>query len=187
MTNVYFWCYHIANIKLVYFLEMIKMKKVISIALALVMVFALTVSASAKGSPTGKEFFKITVGFSPSDGSYGDAGTDKNKVIVDAVGDDGTVRLTANEKDYGKFSHWEIKGDYELIEGTLTDKSIVIRPNSDIDAVAYFKNTDGSTSKVPVSNNNNTSPQTGDPLYIVLGLAALAFGTGALAVKKIKE
>lgn len=162
------------------------MKKVISIALVLVMVFALTVSASALVSPTGKDRFGITVGQSPADGSLGNGNTDKNSVSAD-MDEEGNVTLTANENGNGKFEHWEIEGDYDIIEGSLTDKTIVIRPKSDIHAVAVFKAPDGSTSKVPATNNNNTSPKTGDPLYIVLTLAVLALGAGALAVKKIKE
>ena len=162
------------------------MKKVISIALVLMMVFALTVSASAKRSPGAQGHFGVTVGQHPSDGSLGSGSTDKDSVIIEED-ENGNVTLTAEEKGNGKFSHWEIEGDYDIIEGSLTDKKIVIRPKSDIHAVAVFKNADGSTDKVPATNNNNTSPQTGDPLYIVLALAVLALGTGALAVKKIKE
>lgn len=162
------------------------MKKVISIALVLVMVFALTVSASALVSPGGRGHYGITVGQSPADGSLGNGSSDKDSVIV-TEDEDGNVTLTADEKNNGKFQRWEIEGDYDIVEGSLTDKTIVIRPKSDIHAVAVFKGPDGSTNKVPATNNKPTSPQTGDPLYIVLALAVLALGTGALAVKKIKE
>lgn len=36
-------------------------------------------------------------------------------------------------------------------------------------------------------NPDKSSPKTGDPLWIVLGLSILALGAGAVAVKKIKE
>lgn len=36
-------------------------------------------------------------------------------------------------------------------------------------------------------NPDKSSPKTGDPLWIVVGLSILALGTGAVAVKKIKE
>ncbi len=36
-------------------------------------------------------------------------------------------------------------------------------------------------------NTSSTAPKTGDPLPLLIGLGVLALGTGALAVKKIKE
>ncbi len=36
-------------------------------------------------------------------------------------------------------------------------------------------------------NSEKSSPKTGDPLWIILGLSILALGAGAVAVKKIKE
>lgn len=36
-------------------------------------------------------------------------------------------------------------------------------------------------------NPDKTSPKTGDPTLMILGLAALGVGAGAVAVKKIKE
>ena len=36
-------------------------------------------------------------------------------------------------------------------------------------------------------NSDKTSPKTGDPTLLVIGLAALGLGVGAVAVKKIKE
>ena len=164
------------------------MRKLVSIALVLVMVFAMTVSASALISPGAKDHFGITVGTSPSDGSLGSASTDKDSVQV-TENEDGTVTLTAEEKGNGKFSHWEIEGDYDIVEGSLTSKTIVIRPKSDIHAVAVFEE-DGKKATADTTvkpNNSNTSPKTGDPMFIVFGLAVLVLGAGALAVKKIKE
>ena len=170
------------------------MRQFVSIALVLVMLFAMTVSASALISPGGKDHFGITVGTNPSDGSLGGANTDKNSVTAN-TDEDGNVTLTADEKNNGKFSHWEIEGEYDIIEGSLTDKVIVIRPKSDIHAIAVFEkpgtpdSSSPTESKTPVSggNTSNTSPKTGDSLYIIFGLAVLALGAGALAVKKIKE
>ena len=36
-------------------------------------------------------------------------------------------------------------------------------------------------------NPDKSSPKTGDPIWIVVGLSILALGAGAVAVKKIKE
>ena len=165
------------------------MKRFASIVLALVMVLALTVSVAAKGSPTGKDYYSITTSAIPSDGSLGGASSDKNKVDTSIVKtDDGLVILTATEKN-GKFDHWEITGDYEIVEGSLSSLVLKIRPLSDVKAVAVFKDSGSkSTPDTPTKpNDSGTSPKTGDPLLLVIGLAVLALGAGAFAVKKIKE
>lgn len=167
------------------------MKRFISVALALVMIFALAATVAAKDSPVGRDYYAIEVGYDPADGSLGTAGGDKSNVRVDAVDEDGTVKLTAINKDNGEFIGWEISGEYEIVSGSLNDLVIVVRPLSDIKAIAKFKSSatpDSSSSKSSSgSNDDKTSPKTGDPLWIVLGLAVLALGAGALAVKKIKE
>ena len=88
------------------------------------------------------------------------------------------------------FVDWTIDGKYEIISGSLTDPVLVIKPLSDIDALAKFVapgTTPDSSSKPANPDNSKSSPKTADPLWIVLGMAVLALGAGALAVKKIKE
>ena len=165
------------------------MKRIISVALALVMIFALAATFAAKDSPSGDEYYLITVTYEPSDGSLGTAKGDKDKVKVGSEGDDSTVTLTAEKKNNGEFTGWTIDGKYEIVSGSLTSETLVIRPLSDIKAVAKFTKpgTPDSSSSKQSGNEDKTSPKTGDPLWIVLGLAVLALGAGALAVKKIKE
>ncbi len=176
------------------------MKKVLSIALALVMIFALSAVAFADEatdateyvSPTPKEYFDIVVSYEPGDGSLGDAVADTYQIIRNS---DGTVTLIATPKGEGKFDKWIIEGEYDVVEGDLTDPTITIRPKSDIKADAVFvKATSDATEAVnpkPTTpakpNNSSTSPKTGDPLFLIIALAALALGTGIFAVKKIKE
>lgn len=165
------------------------MKKLVSVVLALVMIFALTATVAAEISPTPKEHYNIVVEYDPSDGSLGTADSDKKTVEVDAVGEDGEVKLTAVEKGNGEFVKWTIEGDYEIISGSLTDPVLVIKPKSDIHAIAYFTqpgSTPDSPSKPSNPDEGTSSPKTGDPLWIVLGLSILALGLGAVAVKKIK-
>ena len=114
------------------------MKKVISVALALLLVFALTASFAAKDSPEGKEYYNITVSWEPEDGSLGTAETDKNKVAKDATGDDAIVTLTALEDGDGYFTLWIIEGDYEIVEGDESSTVLKIRPKSDIHAIASY-------------------------------------------------
>lgn len=164
------------------------MKRVITIALVLVLVFSLSISALALDSPSGKKYYGISVSYSPSDGSLGTASADSDKVLI-TEHDDGTVTLTAVEKGNGVFSAWQITGDYDIVSGSLTDKTITIRPHSDISAVATFTKPGSTPDEKPTTpgNKNNTSPKTGDPLLYLIGLLVLGLGAGTLAVKKIKE
>ena len=165
------------------------MKKLVSIVLALVMIFALTATFAAADSPTPKDFYTIVVDYDPADGSLGTADGDKKTVSVEAVGEDGEVKLTAVQKGNGVFVKWVIGGEYEIVSGSLNDSVIVIKPLSDINATAQFTQpgaTPDSPSKPSNPDEGKSSPKTGDPLWIVLGLSILALGLGAVAVKKIK-
>ena len=162
------------------------MKKIVSLALVLMLVFALTISVAAKvDSPSGKDHYAITTAYDPGDGSLGTASSDKNQVDVTASGDDALVHLTASQTK-GVFSKWTISGDYEIVEGDLNSPKLTIIPKSDIHAVAVFKGSGVSTPD-DSGNKSDTSPKTGDPLLFVLALGILALGAGAVAVKKIKE
>ena len=242
------------------------MKRLISVVLALILVFALTASFAAKDSPSGKDYYAITVDYEPADGSLGTAAADKNQVPKTASGDDGQITLTATEKD-GFFTLWIIDGDYEvvsgdeespvmtiipksdihatasfsqdedyltmtvsvigdgtasvnppkvkkgsgdtvtftavdgkdtfvnwtleceydIVEGSLTSRTLVIRPYTDVHGIAKFVGSTPDEKPTEKPNDSKTSPKTGDPLWIILGLAVLALGAGAIAVKKIKE
>lgn len=111
------------------------MKRIISLALVLLMVFTVSaVSFSALDSPKGKDYYNIET---ESKGG-GEADSDKSKVNKESTGDDGDVTLTATENS-GYFTRWDITGKYDIISGDLTSPILVIRPHSDIDAVAYFR------------------------------------------------
>ena len=166
------------------------MKKLVSIVLALVMIFALTSTVAAEVSPVGKDHYTIIVGYDPADGSLGTADSDKKTVKVDATGKDGEVTLTAEQRADGEFVEWVIDGEYEIVSGSLTDPVLVIRPLSDIEAIAKFTHpgsTPDTPSKPAKPDTSESSPKTGDPLWFVLGMAVLALGAGVVAVKKIKE
>lgn len=95
-----------------------------------------------------------------------------------------TVTLTATEKD-APFTGWALACEYEIVEGSLTSKTLVIKPLTDVHATAYFGQA------VPASasgtNNGSTSPQTGDYTFAMIALILMAMGLGVFAVKKIKE
>lgn len=110
------------------------MKKIISVALVLVMLFAMTVvSAAALDSPTGKKFYNITV---LAEGK-GTATSDKNKVDQTATGEDSYVTLTATPEG-GYFTKWIMDGTYNKISGDEYSENFVIQPTSDIVATASF-------------------------------------------------
>ncbi len=164
------------------------MKKIVSAVLVIMMLMALTVSVSALSSPGTKDYYKIEV---DSEGK-GHATKSTDKVEVDS---DETVTLTAVE-DGGTFREWKIDGEYELEEGDLKSKVLVIRPKSDFYACAYFDEegvqpTDQPTEKpttVPDKkpDGGNTSPKTGYPMFLVFAAMGLAMIAGVTAVKKMK-
>ena len=103
-----------------------------------------------------------------------------------------TVVLTAVDGE-DEFSFWELQCQYDIVKGDLKSRELVIRPYTDIHAIATFVNSDqkdDSKKDEPKKDNTNdddTSPKTGDPLYVVLTMMALALGFAVVAGKKIKE
>lgn len=106
------------------------MKRVISFLLVVMMIFAMAVSVSALDSPGKKEYYKIEVG---SEGK-GHATKSADKF---EVGTDGSVTFNAYE-DGGYFTKWIIDGKYTVISGGEYEDVLVIKPDSDILAVASF-------------------------------------------------
>lgn len=113
----------------------------------------------------------------------GDGSVSANPTKV-KKGSGDTVTLTATEKD-APFTGWSLACEYEIVEGSLTSKTLVIKPLTDVHATAYFgqavpSNTSG-------TNSGSTSPQTGDYTVAMIALILMAMGLGVFAVKKIKE
>ena len=241
------------------------MKKLISVALVFVMMFALAAVASAKDSPIAKDYFHVSIEIEGD----GDAASDKDKVETTAVGEDGIVTLSANPES-GNFTLWILDGDFDVVEGSedspvykirphsdvhvtasfsqdkdnltitaaasgdgkatadpekvkkgsgntvtltavdgkdtfsewklackydivsgdLKSRKLVIKPYTDVHATAYFTGqgaTEATQAPTEKKNTGNTAPKTGDPLFIVFGLAALALCGGVLAAKKLKK
>ena len=153
------------------------MKRIIALTLAVIMIFAFTVSVAAESnlSPTGKQYYKIETS---SEGG-GQVSASTNKVQKNT---DGSVKLTAIETT-GKFIRWAITGDYSIKDGgTLEDKVLTIVPSSDIKAVAKFSGSGGSG-----NNGSSTSPKTGDPLYAVIPFMAIALAAAFISMKKLKK
>ena len=152
------------------------MKKIAALLLALTMVFAMAISVSALASPKPVEYFNINVTI---DGT-GNAMAQPYKI---EKGSDDTVTLSVTDDGAG-FVKWVISGDYTIVSGTLTSKTLVIKPESDISAEAVFADGKGAPKS---GNDSNTSPKTGDMTAAVVLMMVLAMGAGVLCVKKIKE
>ena len=106
------------------------MKRIISAALVIMMILAMTVSASALVSPGQKDYYKIEVG---SEGK-GSATKSTDKI---EIGTDDQVTFNAYEAG-GFFTKWIIDGKYSVISGGEYETVLVIKPESDINAVASF-------------------------------------------------
>ena len=167
------------------------MKKVISFMLAVMMVFALTVSVTALSSPQPEKYYKM----SAEAVGPGKADVTPVKVLVgpDGVGTE-DVTFTATE-DGGEFIRWEFQCEYDVVSGTVQndvsyDKVVVLRPKSDIHGIAYFKANDEPSEKPTEApkkpDDGKTSPKTGYPLLFVFGAMGLALVAGIAVTKKMK-
>lgn len=169
------------------------MKKLVSLLTAVIVVALSAVTAMAAPSPVASKELNVTV-INTQGGSA--------SYTVEYNADGEYVTLTANPKDKYQFSGWVIDGEYDIIEGTLQDETIVIRLKSDIKATPkYVKKGTGSTStgsEIPVKsskapqgsasrNSSATSPKTGDTaVYFMFGaLAVLAAASVAVGVKLV--
>ena len=93
------------------------------------------------------------------------------------TGEEGdTSKLVAKPDDGSKFIGWEITGEYEIVEGSLTSEVIVIRAKGTVKAVAKFQPTDTKKDDGPVS------PTTGYTTQIVVVAMAVVLTISAAAV-----
>ena len=74
----------------------------------------------------------------------------------------------------------------EIVSGDLKSAVLVIRPLTDIYAVAKFSKEGETVVPTEPSKDQPTSPKTGYPIAMVIALMGLAIFGGAFAVKKIK-
>ena len=115
---------------------------------------------------------------------YGDATAEPSRI---AKGSGETSTLTATEKNGGVFQEWVLECDYEIVSGDLKSKVLVIRPETDVYATAYFtKPGEEPTEPKTPDKKDDTSPKTGYPLMLIIGAMGLALIGGVVATKKIK-
>ena len=108
------------------------MKRIISAALVIMMIFALAVSVMASDvpSPGHKEYYKIEVGVE----GKGTATKSVDRVKADS-GD--TVTFEAFEAG-GFFTKWIVDGKYQLVSGDEYSTTMVVIPETDLSVVASF-------------------------------------------------
>ena len=161
-------------------MEMNKMKKIVSIALVLMMVFALataTFSAEEAVQSPGKI---LTITVVPVGDGTATATPDKVE-LANPKENTPTVTLSATDgKD--PFTKWDLHCEYDIISGDLNSKTLVIRPYTDITAYAVF----GENKNVP-GDKDATSPKTGYPVAMAAMAIVVAMGLGIFAVKKVSE
>lgn len=98
-----------------------------------------------------------------------------------------TVTLTAVDgKD--TFVDWTLECEYEIVSGDMKSRTLVIRPLTDVHAIAKFVGEGATEAVTPTTkpNESGTSPKTGDPTMMIIALVMLALGLGVFTVKKIK-
>lgn len=147
------------------------MKRVVSIIVALLLMICAVASVSAEISPTASTAKdNLIVDAIPVPDIGGDATPDINNPGKVEVNSGEHVTLTATPQNGYKFTHWEFAyGEFEIISGTITSTTIVIKPtgSSDVRAYAYFVKegedvTIPSSGTVPVPGDEPTSPVTGE-------------------------
>lgn len=176
------------------------MKRVVSILVALLLMCCAIASVSAEISPTASTAKdQIIIDAIPVPDIAGNATPDINNPGKVEINSGEVITLTATPKDGYKFSHWEFAfGEFDIIEGSITSSTIVIKPtgNDDVRAYAHFVKegedvTVPSSGTVPKPDKDPTSPTTGETLmannsvvYITCASMAAILCAVVIALKK---
>lgn len=164
------------------------MKKKLLVALTVVLLTFASVPVMAANSPATNPVYSITIG-DQTVGKNGASGikVDGGKISVStgavSVGEEVTLTATA-DKGY-KFSKWVIDGDYTIVSGSLTSKTITIIPNADLNINAKFVDANGKEPETEIKkpDNSGTSPKTGAAAGAIL-ITLLASGGVAVTSRK---
>lgn len=147
------------------------MKRIISLLLAFILLFSFSTVAFAEKSPAGDEYYEVTI-------IYPNGDHESFEVIP---GD--TVELELANGEDKDFIKWEIKGEYEIISGSLTGDKIVIRPLGDLTIKKIFKDSRPQGD----SNDSEESPQTGDIFIPLFGILAASSVAAVISRKKSND
>ncbi|MBE6807369.1 MAG: hypothetical protein E7527_05105 [Ruminococcaceae bacterium] len=157
------------------------MKKVFAVLLTIALVMSLGMSVSAASSPEGVSYYKVYV----IDGQGADT-----EVIKVPVGEDATITANADPSkgDFDKWMFYKADGsaavegkDYEIVSGTATGSPITIIPLCNLIVTANYG---GKITEFDITNNEPTSPQTGDNTVVVLSSVMMLALAGVVVAKK---
>lgn len=153
------------------------MKKILAIALAVLMLAGLATVAFAANSPGGTVYHKITITLSFGNGT--------TKTIEPQQARDGEpYTIVAPTQEGSEFDYMTIDGDYDDVARspkTYTESSVTIIPHGDLNVMVYYKN----ASPVNPEDHGNTSPETGaNYAMVILAICLGVFGV-ALSTKKL--
>lgn len=164
------------------------MKKLLIPLLVLAMICSLSLCAFAESvqSPTAPVVYEVVVNQ-----------PDKNVGSVNRVDNaDGTITFTVSAEDEATFTKWVLEGDYEIVSGSLTSKTITIRPKADnVKVNTVFNGEETTTAAADTttaatsgdSNGSATSPETGAPVAAVAVVLATAMGAAFVAKKQLSK
>lgn len=171
------------------------MKKLLTVAIAVLVLALSVVPAFAVESPTAKPTsYVITF--------VDDAGVHGTATYETQIGEDGTQKVTisANVDSGYNFTGWVIEGSYTT-DGTLDGNPLGLTISSDLTVYTHGKETGttdstgatGATGSTKATtpgkktDDGSKSPQTGSQdtmVYIVLGLSAAALMAGVIVAKR---
>ncbi|MBQ7999896.1 MAG: hypothetical protein IJ298_01600 [Ruminococcus sp.] len=173
------------------------MKRVVSIIVALLLMCCAVASVSAEISPTASTAKdQIVIDAIPVPDVAGNATPDINNPGKVEINSGEVITLTATPKDGYKFSHWEfVFGEFDIIEGSITSSTIVIKPtgNEDVRAYAHFVEegkdvTVPSSGTIPTPDDGPISPTTGENTAVYAACASmLVVAIAVVAVIKRKQ
>ncbi len=173
------------------------MKKIISIVAVLAILLCGMVTVAAERSPgaTAPDGY-IFIDVLPYPPETGSADSSEHGYIQIDSGEN--ITLTATARAGYRFSHWEfVKGDYELLEGSLTDDVIVIEAEGDQSLLVYAhfikegEEPTNPTDKPSLPGDDGSqSPVTGDETlvpFIVFSVAAIFTAFAVVVILRRKQ
>lgn len=177
------------------------MKKVLSVLLALTLMFACSLTSFAAVSPTPDKYYTID-----AISAVVGAGVATAAPTVGKAGE--IVVLTATAAEGYVFDHWELDGMFEIVEGTIYDPVIKIEivpdadnkthgeidGDADVKGEAHFKPVDGEVTtgeqETAKPDDGPVAPQTGfmdTQAIVIIALAVIGLMSVAVIYKKRTE
>ena len=156
------------------------MKKVLAVVLAVILVMSLSLTAfAAVASPEGTSYYKVYII---------NGGGAKTEITQVAIGESVTVNADPGKGTFDKWIIYKADGtlavegkDYTIVSGTLTSSPLTIIPLAN---VIITGNYNGVITKIEITNDEPSSPQTGDTVVYALGAVMLVALAGAVVAKK---